>query len=60
MIKAAYEEIREAAAEMDYDRIEGVFEEMKDYSMPEDEKDKWNEKCGNGCDGDRNFVCVHK
>lgn len=43
VIKAAYEEIREAAAEMDYDRIEGVFEEMKDYSMPEDEKDKWND-----------------
>ncbi len=43
VIKAAYEEIREAAAEMDYDRIEGVFEEMKDYSMPESEKDKWDD-----------------
>ncbi len=43
VVKAAYEEIMEAAAEMDYDRIEGVFEEMKDYSMPASEEDKWND-----------------
>lgn len=38
---------------------------MNGYKMAKgrylyEKKDEWNEKCGNGCDGDRNFECVYK
>ncbi len=43
IMSAAYEEIKEAAAGMDYDRIEAAFDELKDYTIPEDEAGLWND-----------------
>lgn len=43
VISLAYEEIKAAAHDMDYDRIEEVLEEMKDYSMPENEAGLWED-----------------
>ena len=41
-MKDVLEEIKAAADDMDCDRIEAVFSEMKDYSIPSEYKDLWN------------------
>jgi hypothetical protein len=40
---AAYEEMRAAAADMDCDRLDRVFDEMKDYQIPDNERELFNE-----------------
>ncbi len=42
LMKDVLEEIKAAADDMDCDRIEAVFSEMKDYSIPSEYKDLWN------------------
>ena len=39
LMKEVYSEIKNAAEEMDIDRLESVFEEMKGYRIPEGEKE---------------------
>ncbi|MCR5094798.1 MAG: response regulator [Lachnospiraceae bacterium] len=39
MMADVYEEIREAAESMDYDLLESIFEEMKNYRIPQTEKE---------------------
>ncbi len=41
-MKEAYERLKAAADEMDIDAIEEVFEDMKKYSIPKEEKPLWN------------------
>lgn len=42
LMKTVYDSIREAAEAMDCDSIESIFNEMSDYSIPENESDKFN------------------
>ncbi len=39
LMKEVYSEIKNAAEEMDIDRLEGVFEEIKGYRIPDEEKE---------------------
>ena len=43
LLAAVYEEIRTAAEDMDCDRLEDIFTEMEEYSMPAQEKEKWKQ-----------------
>jgi CheY-like chemotaxis protein len=43
VMAAAYEEMRAAAADMDCDRLDRVFDEMKDYQIPDNERELFNE-----------------
>ena len=43
LLAAVYEEIRAAAEDMDCDRLEDIFTEMEEYSMPAQEKEKWKQ-----------------
>ena len=39
LLSAVYDEMKSAAAEMDIESLEMILDEMKDYSIPEDEKE---------------------
>ncbi|MBQ1809310.1 MAG: response regulator [Selenomonas sp.] len=41
LLKGAYEEIREAAEEMDCSRLEEIFVELAEYGIPDSEAAKW-------------------
>ena len=41
LMKDVYEEIRSAAETMDYSRLENVFEEMKEYRIPESRREHY-------------------
>ncbi len=43
MMAKAYEKIRQAAGEMDIEGLEIAIDEMKDYSVPEAEKEVWDQ-----------------
>ena len=47
LISVMYEEILEAAEEMNIDRLEEAFKEMQGYKIPDSEADKYNKikKC---------------
>ena len=50
-MEEAYKEIKDAAEDLDYDRIEAVFEELKGYTIPANEQELY--KCLNNAA--RNF-----
>ena len=39
LLSAVYDEMKSAAADMDIDTLEQILDEMKDYSIPEEEKE---------------------
>ena len=41
----AYDEIKKAADDMDCERLENIFEEMKEYSIPDEEKELFESLC---------------
>ena len=43
LMKSVFEEIKSAAEEMDYDRLEGIFSEMEDYRIPDVDNTLYNE-----------------
>jgi len=42
-LESVYEEINSAAARNDLDTLESIFAEMEEYSMPEQERDRWEQ-----------------
>ncbi len=54
LISIMYEEIREAAQDMDIDRLEAAFKDMEGYKLPDSEAGKFAEvkKCYDGFDYD--------
>lgn len=49
LMESVYHAIREAAEDFDIDRIEDIFEKMKDYRIPDVEKERMDQirvKCG--------------
>ena len=43
LIYEAYVQIKKSAENMDYDTIEGIYNEMSSYSIPEDAAPLWNQ-----------------
>ncbi len=43
LLETVYEEILSAAEEMDIERLESIFNEMSEYSIPESEEPLWEE-----------------
>ncbi len=43
LMRDVYEEIRDAAEKMDIDRLEAVFEEMKDFRIADSEKERYKQ-----------------
>ena len=46
VLKTAYEEIRGAADEMNCERLENIFTEMEEYSIPEEERERFEKLKG--------------
>lgn len=45
IIADAYEEIKQAAIDMDCDRLEEIIESMNEYRIPDSEEQLWNKVC---------------
>ncbi len=43
LMKEVFNEVRSAAEDMDCDRLEGIFSEMEDYSIPEEDSKLFND-----------------
>ena len=44
-METVYEALGDGAAEMDCDLIEDTLKELEEYSIPDEEKDKFNALC---------------